>query len=94
MDQPAGNKAIILVAHTDGRGPENQGIHQPGIIKSEEGDNGGKYNNDRSDRIHQEILIKDNVIRFTHDDIFHSSGWCMHGTIALPARVLPIDEEG
>jgi hypothetical protein len=58
MDESAGHKTIILVTHTDGRRPENQGIHQSGIIKSEEGDNAGKDNNDRSDRVHRKFSLK------------------------------------
>jgi hypothetical protein len=31
VDKTAANKTIILMPHTDRRGPEDKGIHKPGI---------------------------------------------------------------
>jgi hypothetical protein len=32
MDQPTGEEAIVLIPHADGRGPEDQVIHNAGVI--------------------------------------------------------------
>jgi len=52
VDQCAGKEPIILVAHTDRWGPEDQVIHDAGVVEGGDGNEGGKDYNTKGNREH------------------------------------------
>jgi hypothetical protein len=59
VDKPAGKEPIILISHSDRRGPEDKSIHQPGIRERCYRDETGKDKNDHRDRLgHRNFLAK------------------------------------
>jgi hypothetical protein len=56
VDEPAGKEAPVLVFYGDGRGPEDQGVCDPVVVKGYERNNAGKDYDAYCEACHQDFL--------------------------------------